>query len=63
MAGRPLDTIPADTGRGTRSRQLSVSLSDEEAAQVERIRIRQHARSWGEAVRWLIARDAEMEAK
>ncbi len=36
MTGRPLSTIPADTHRGTRSRQLSVSLSDEEAAAEDR---------------------------
>ena len=53
---RPISDKPASTGRGIRSHQITVTLSPSEAAAVERLRIREAARSWSEAIRLLIIR-------
>lgn len=55
MGRQPFGLIPAKVAR-TGKRQLSITLSDDEANHLEEIRARESARSWAEVVRLLIAR-------
>lgn len=61
IGGRPpADRLPARMPR-TGRRQLTVTLTDEEAEALERVRVREAARSWGEVIRLLIQRARRRE--